>query len=40
VHVRPGHHDFPHLDLREFDGAENEFFFARGKQPPLLWRLT
>ncbi len=28
VYVRPRHHNLPYLDLREFHGAQNEFFFA------------
>jgi len=35
VHVRPRHHNFPHLDLCEFDGAEDEFLFAGGEQSAL-----
>ena len=35
MHVRTRHHDFADLDLRQFDGAENEFFLAGGEQPTL-----
>jgi len=33
VYVRPRHHNLPHLDLREFHGAQNEFFFAGAINP-------
>src|SRR5258708_20969885 len=35
VHVRPGDHDFAHLHLAEFDGADDEFFFARSEESAL-----
>src|SRR6266700_798117 len=35
VHVRPGNHDFPDLDLSEFHGAEDELLFARRNQAAL-----
>ena len=35
VHVGTGNHDFANLDLSEFDGAEDEFFFAGGEQAAL-----
>jgi len=33
VHVGARNHDFADLKLTQFDGAEYEFFFARGEQP-------
>ena len=35
VHVGAGNHNFANLDLSEFDGAEDEFFFAGGEQAAL-----
>ena len=35
VHVRPWHHDFAHLHLGQFDGADDKFFFAGGQQASL-----
>ncbi len=35
VHVRTRNHDFADLYLAELDGADNEFFFARGEEAAL-----
>ena len=35
VHVRPRHHDFPHLHLGQLNRADDKFFFAGSQQPTL-----
>ena len=40
VHVGPRDHDFAHLHLAEFDGADDKFFFAGRQQAPLTGLLN
>ncbi len=40
MHVRAGDHDLADLQLAEFDGAENEFFFADRQQSPFAGLLN
>ena len=35
MHIRPRHHNLPHLNLRKLHGAQNKFLFARGEQSAL-----